>query len=295
MDRVKLQAGEIETGSRLVRRLLRHQFPHWADLPIERVPSRGTDHDIYRLGDQLCARMPRTGWAAGQAEREAAWLPGLAPHLPLALPVQVALGQPADGYPFTWSVCQWLPGGNAHGTLSDLRQAAADLAGFVTAMRQIDTTGAPPRLPGARGAPLAENDERVRGSIEGLGDRVDRTAVTRSWEESLAAWPWNHGVWVHGDLIPGNLLVDHDRLSAVIDWGALNAGDPACDLQPGWNIFAWDSRTLFLSELGADDDAYLRGRGLTLYRAITGLYYWDTNPGMIRQASHALAQVLADT
>jgi hypothetical protein len=23
-------------------------------------------------------------------------------------------------------------------------------------------------------------------------------------------------------------------------------------------------------------------------------YYWDTNPGMIRQASHALAQVLAD-
>jgi hypothetical protein len=23
-------------------------------------------------------------------------------------------------------------------------------------------------------------------------------------------------------------------------------------------------------------------------------YYWDTNPGMIRQASNALAQVLAD-
>jgi hypothetical protein len=23
-------------------------------------------------------------------------------------------------------------------------------------------------------------------------------------------------------------------------------------------------------------------------------YYWDTNPGMIRQASHALTQVLAD-
>ena len=293
MDRVKLQAGEIETGSRLVRRLLRHQFPHWADLPIERVPSRGTDHDIYRLGDQLCARMPRTGWAAGQAEREAAWLPGLAPHLPLALPVQVALGQPADGYPFTWSVCQWLPGGNASGSIGDLRQAAADLAGFVTAMRRIDTTGAPPRLPGARGAPLAENDERVRGSIEGLGDRIDGTAVTRSWQESLAARPWHRDVWVHGDLIPGNLLVNDGRLSAVIDWGALNAGDPACDLQPGWNIFAGDSRELFLSELGADDDARLRGRGWTLFQAVTGLYYWGTNPGMTRQASHALAQVLA--
>ena len=295
MGRVKILAGDIETDSRLVRRLLRHQFPHWADLPIKMVPSHGTDHDIYRLGDQLCARMPRTGWAAGQAEREAVWLPRLAPHLPLALPVQVALGQPADGYPFTWSVYQWLPGDNANGTISDLRQAATDLAGFVTAMRRIDTTGAPPRPPGARGAPLAECDERVRRSIEGLGDRIDGTAVTRSWEESLAAQPWNRDVWLHGDLLPGNLLVNHGRLSAVIDWGALNAGDPACDLQPAWNIFAGPSRKLFLSELGADDDACLRGRGWTLYQAITGLYYWDTNPGMIRQASHALAQVLAGT
>jgi aminoglycoside phosphotransferase (APT) family kinase protein len=77
-----MHGGEIETGSRLVRRLLRHQFPHWADLPIEMVASYGTDHDIYRLGGQLCARMPRTGWAAGQAEREAVWLPRLAPQQP---------------------------------------------------------------------------------------------------------------------------------------------------------------------------------------------------------------------
>ena len=73
--------------------------------------------------------MPRTGWAAGQAEREAVWLPRLAPHLPLALPVQVALGQPADGYPFTWSVYQWLPGDNANGTISDLRQAVGHPGG----------------------------------------------------------------------------------------------------------------------------------------------------------------------
>ena len=91
-------------------------------------------------------------------------------------------------------------------------------------------------------------------------------------------------MWVHGDLIPGNLLVNRGRLSAVIGWGGLNAGDPACDLQPAWNIFAGHSRKLFLSELGADDDACLRGRGWTLFQAITGLYYWDTNPGMIRQA-----------
>jgi aminoglycoside phosphotransferase (APT) family kinase protein len=295
MGRAKLNVGEIETDSGLVRRLLRHQFPRLAELPIEVVPSHGTDHDIYRLGDQLCARLPRTGWAAGQAELEAVWLPRFAPRLPLTLPVQVGLGQPADGYPFTWSVCQWLPGDNASGGIGDLGQAAVDLVGFVTALRLIDIGGAPPRLPSRRGGPLVENEERVRRSIEGLGDRIDAAALTRSWEESLAARPWDRDVWVHGDLLPGNLLVNHGRLTAVIDWGGLNAGDPACDLQPAWNIFAGQSRELFLSELGADGDARLRGRGWALFQAVTGLYYWGTNPGMVRQAAHAVAQVLADT
>jgi len=103
---------------------------------------------------------------------------------------------------------------------------------------------------------------------------------------------------VHGDLLPGNLLVVDGRLSAVIDWGGLNVGDPACDLQPAWNMFTGDagsSRIRFRAELNVDDASWLRGRGWALYQAVSALpYYWDTNPGMIRQASHALAQVLAD-
>jgi aminoglycoside phosphotransferase (APT) family kinase protein len=103
-------------------------------------------------------------------------------------------------------------------------------------------------------------------------------------------------VWVHGDLLPGNLLVVDGRLSAVIDFGGLNVGDPACDLQPMWNVFAGQSRDRFRAALDIDDASWLRGRGWALYQAVSGLaYYWDTNPGMIRQASHALAQVLADS
>jgi aminoglycoside phosphotransferase (APT) family kinase protein len=85
------------------------------------------------------------------------------------------------------------------------------------------------------------------------------------------------------------------HLSAVIDFAGPNAGDPACDLQPAWNLFAGDSRLRFQAELEADGASWLRGRGRALYQAVSALpYYWDTNPGMIRQASHALAQVLAD-
>jgi aminoglycoside phosphotransferase (APT) family kinase protein len=292
----KMHAGEIDTDVPLVRRLLAGQFRQWADLAIEPVVSYGTDHDIYRLGDHLAARLPRIGWATGQAAKEAEWLPKLAPHLPLAVPVQLARGHPAEGYPYEWSVYEWLPGENANGTIDDLDQAAVDLAAFVNALRQIDTTDAHPRPPGGRGAPLAEQDQQVRQSIAELGDRIDGDAAVRSWEQSLDAPSWEgEDVWVHGDLLPGNLLVVDGRLSAVIDFGCLNVGDPACDLQAAWNVFAGDSRARYRAELQVDDASWLRGRGWALWQAVVALpYYWDTNPGMIRQASHALAQVLAD-
>lgn len=292
-----MHADEVFTDVALVRRLLTGQFPQWAQLRIEPVPSYGTDHDIYRLGEHLVARLPRMGYAAGQAVKEAHWLPKLAPQLPLAVPVPVAMGGPAEGYPFGWSVCTWLPGQNANGTIGDLEQAAVDLAAFVLALRGIDTTGAHPRSPGSRGAPLADLDERVRRSVGQLGDRIDGAAALRSWRESLDAAAWDGPpVWVHGDLLPGNLLVVDGRLSAVIDFGCFNVGDPACDLQPAWNTFAGRSRRRFRAELAADDAFWLRGRGWVLYQAVTGLaYYWHTNPGMIRQTSHALAQVLADS
>jgi aminoglycoside phosphotransferase (APT) family kinase protein len=241
-----MHADEIDTDVALVRRLLAVQFPQWAELAIDPVVSYGTDHDIYRLGDRLAARLPRIAWATDQAAKEAEWLPKLAPRLPLAVPVQLAMGHPAEGYPFAWSIYEWLPGENANDTIGDLDQAAVDLAAFVKALRRADATDAHPRAP-------------------------------------------------HGDLLPGNLLVVDGRLSAVIDFGGLNVGDPACDLQPAWNVFAGDSRRRYRAELQVDDASWLRGRGWALYQAVSALpYYFDTNPGMIRQASHALAQVLAE-
>ncbi len=296
MGKIKMHRDEIETDVALVRRLLAEQFPRWADRPIGPVASYGTDHDIYRLGEHLAARLPRIGWATTQAAKEAEWLPKLAPYLPLALPAPLAIGHPAAGYPFDWSVVTWLPGENANGTINDLHQAAVDLGAFIKALRQIDTTGAPPRPSHARGGHLAEHDEQVRQSISQLGKRVPAGAL-RSWEESLNAPTWGGAeVWVHGDLLPGNLLVVDGCLSAVIDWGGLNVGDPACDLQPAWNVFVGDSRRRFRTELEVDDASWLRGRGWALYQAVSALaYYWDTNPGIIRQATHALAQVLTDS
>src|SRR5829696_2736151 len=142
MPAPKMHEDEIRTDAVLVHRLLAGQFPRWADLRIEQVDSYSTDNDNYRLGDDLAVRLPRIDWATDQGAKEAAWLPRLAPHLPLAIPVQLAAGKPAEGYPFEWFVYQWLPGESAAETIDDLNRVALDLAEFIRALRQVDTTGA---------------------------------------------------------------------------------------------------------------------------------------------------------
>lgn len=65
----KMHADEVDIDAGLVHRLLLVQFPHWADLPIERLASGGTVNAIYRLGDELTVRLPLT--AGGLLRRPA--------------------------------------------------------------------------------------------------------------------------------------------------------------------------------------------------------------------------------
>ena len=117
---------EVETDRELVRSLLASQHPQWADLPIERVWSAGTDNAMYRLGDDLAVRLPRIHWAIESVAKERTWLPVLAPHLPLAVPLPVAHGEPEEVFPYPWSVVRWLPGEMATlDTLDNPVQAAA--------------------------------------------------------------------------------------------------------------------------------------------------------------------------
>ena len=290
MGAIRMHADEVDTSSELVRSLLRDQFPQWAGLPITPVDSYGTDHDIYRVGEDLSVRLPRIEGATRQARIEGEWLARLAPHLPTRVPTQIARGTPGHGFPYDWSVCDWLPGAAADPRSDDLVDG---LAGFVLALRSIDTAGAPPRRPGSRGGPLSERDQDVRRAIDDLGDRVDSDAVSRAWDAALAAPAWDTDVWVHADLLPGNLIVDQSRLVGVIDWGTMSVGDPACDLLPAWNVFSTRGREAFRAALDVDDATWERGRGWALQQAVVALpYYWNTNPGMVRQARIAIARLL---
>ena len=220
--------------------------------------------------------------------------------MPLAVPVPLALGEPADGYPFVWSIYTWLEGETATvERIADPDQAATDLARFVAALQRIDPTDGPP--PGEhnsfRGEPLASRDESTRNAISTLSGSIDVDAVTAVWDAALGAPDWPGApVWIHGDLDSRNLLVREGRLSAVIDFGCLGVGDPACDVMVAWKLLSTETRDIFRAELSVDEATWARGRGWALSQALGALAYYtlETNPVLVGEAHRWMAEVLAD-
>lgn len=286
----RMHDDEVEVNVALVRRLLSAQMPHLADRPISLVEPWGTDNGIWRLGDDLVVRLPRIGWAEGQVTREAAWLPRLAPHLPVAVPEPVAVGEPANSYPYRWAVHRWIPGeGAALETIGDPVAFAVDLAGFVRRLQSVATEDAPAAHNRAR--PLRDYDEPTRRAIDSASHLIDAAAATAIWEDALAATPHESPpVWVHGD-IEGNCLVRDGRLCGIVDWGSACAGDPAVDVQVVWSpLFTEESRTVFLDALGVDDATLARSRGTAINQACAALpYYLHTYPLIVERSWHKLA------
>lgn len=265
------RSDDVHIDIALVRRMVTAQFPQWANLPIAPVSTPGVDNMTYRLGEDMSVRMPRFPRWEGQVTREQRWLPRLAPHLPLAVPVPLAMGVPGDGYPFPWSVYCWLDGEQARiDHIADPRGAAVELARFFAALQRIDPAGGPPPewSNGFRGVHLGDDRDspivqtRIRPRIAALEGLVDTNAVTALWEAALSAPPWDGPpVWIHGDPAPGNLLATDGRLSAVIDFGTLAVGDPACDLIAAWAFLDAETRDVFRDTLAVDDATWARGRG----------------------------------
>ncbi|MFI9825031.1 aminoglycoside phosphotransferase family protein [Streptomyces sp. NPDC052013] len=289
-----MRADEVDVDARLVERLIAGQFPEWAGLPVVRLRSSGTENAMFRLGEDLVVRLPRHPGAVDDVAHELRLLPRLGARLPFATPGPVGAGVAGEGFPWPWAVYRWLDGANpVVDALDDPEALAVDLAAFVTALRRIDPADGPA---GYRGGPLATRDRLTREAIAQLAERVDTGAVTAVWEESLRA-PEHAGapVWAHGDLSPGNVLVDGGRLAAVIDFGTVGVGDPAVDLIVAWNLLPAQARGIFREAVGADEAQWARGRGWALSISLIQLpFYWETNPPLAENSRHVIKEILTE-
>ncbi|MFD7180366.1 aminoglycoside phosphotransferase family protein [Streptomyces sp. NPDC059904] len=287
-------------GEAVVRRLVDSEFPRWAGLPLKLVDPAGSDHVIYRLGDELSVRLPRRAGAIGQAAKEYEWLPRLAPHLPLAVPVPVGVGEPGFGYPWPWSVSRWLDGEVATvEALAESSEAAVELAEFLLALQRFTPQAGPAEraldgLLDCSGGSLADRDAATRAAIAEAGDEFGAGAMTDVWERALSAPAWGRPpVWFHGDFHTGNLLTVDGRLSAVIDFGGFGSGDPARDLMIAFTLMSAASRAVFREALGVDDDTWTRGRGWALATGLNAYTtYAATNPRVAAQTTRQIEAAL---
>lgn len=285
-------AADIHVDEPLVTALLAAQCPELAALPV-RIVGNGWDNTIARVGDDWMVRVPRREAAAALLFNEQTWLPLLAPSLPLPVPVPWFCGVPYDAFPWTWSVCRWLPGRTAaEAPPADSEATARTLAGFIAALHQPAPPDAP--LNPFRGVALAERAAAVEARVAALGDAVDAPLVLRLWAELQATPAWGGPpLWLHGDLHPSNMLTLDGRLSAVIDFGDLCAGDPATDLAVAWMMFPAAERTLFRTLAGVDDDTWRRAGGWALNLSLAYLT-GDDSTSMPAIGRHTLAAVLTE-
>ena len=255
----------------LVRRLIAKQFPRWAKLPVVAADQAGWCNMTFRLGDEMVVRLPRHLAYAAQVEKEYEWLPRLAPLLPLPIPKPLAMGEPEDEYPWKWSIYRWIEGETARPeNVVDTVTFAADLGIFLSALQGLESIGGPP--PGThcfyRGGSLQTYDAQTRKAIAVLAGRIDAAATVKVWETALASKWTEPPVWVHGDVSVGNLLVQSGKLCAVIDFGNLSVGDPACDLAISWAVFNGEASDAFRAKLPLDPATWARGRGWALWKAL---------------------------
>lgn len=291
--------GRIAPSVEHVRRLVAAQFPDYAHLPVTPVARSGWDNRTFHLGDAHSVRLPSAARYAAQVEKEHRWLPHLAAALAVPVATPVAMGRPGEGYPYPWSIYRWLPGAPAEAAPPpDPVAFADDVADFLRALHRVDTTGAP--APGDhnffRGGPLSVYDGETEAALAALGATIDAPAARDLWARARASRWERPPVWVHGDVSAGNLLVDGaGRLAAVIDFGCMGVGDPACDLVLAWTFLDGPARAAFRARLAFDAETWTRARGWALWKAaITLAKAPGTDAGRAAEARRVLDTVLAE-
>lgn len=178
---------------------------------------------------------------------------------------------------------------------------AQDIAGFLKALHKQRLPGMPSAR---RGVPLRNAEAETLRALAVLAAEKDQEPGLNTaflgelWESACSALPYTGDpVPVHGDLLPGNILLNREgRLAAVIDWSETGAGDPACDLVVAWSVLEPRERDMLRHTLCPQNSEgasmWQRGKGWALSIAVIMLpYYRSRNPFMAALARRIIGQL----
>ena len=256
----------------LVHKVISEQFPELADLSITAIDKQGHDNSIFRLGEDMLIRMPTRECYAAAVEKEQKFLPLLSNYLTANIPRPLKLAKPSKYFKFPFSIYKWLEGQ----TLSqvsfdnwDLEKLAFDLAKFLKEFQNVNIIDGP--LPGShnwwRGDHISVYDKDTKKQIKQLSDIIDGDNAINLWEQACKT-KWDKSfVWIHGDFAVDNILIKDNKLFAIIDFGCMGVGDPACDLVIAWTFLKDKAREIFIGEMDLENDTWLRAKAWALWKA----------------------------
>lgn len=260
----------MEITKEIVSRLIKEQFPQWEHLRIRPVKNSGHDNRTFHIGEEMLARLPSAARYEPQVEKESRWLPFLSKQLSFPITKPIAVGKPTKEYPYSWTINAWIDGETVSKPYDSNRIFAKKLADCLKELQTIDPTGGPKA--GAhnfhRGGDLHVYDQETISTIEDLKDQIDVEACTKIWKRALSIKWEKKPVWIHGDVAIGNILVKDNTFAALIDFGMVGIGDPACDLVMAWTFFNQECRIEFIKEMELDKDTWHRAMGWALWKAL---------------------------
>lgn len=254
-----------------VRQLLRNQFPDFANLTITETNPQGWDHTSYRLGDSYVARFPNAEYYAPQINKEFQWLPYLSKNLSTPIPKPLYLGKPDHNFNWHWTISKWIEGTTATlDSINDNYEFTYNIAYFLDELLKVPILNAPHPSPHNfyRGGDLIHYDQQVQQLLRDLEDRVDVIRATHIWQVALASSWTNNPVWIHGDFAPSNIIIEKNKLKAVIDFGLCAVGDPACDLTIAWSFLSEKNRDIFKTLISLDTQTWERSKAWALWKAM---------------------------
>ena len=287
----------MEITIEIVKQLIEEQFPQWKNLPVRPVAKSGHDNRTFHLGEEMTVRLPSGEAYAAQAAKEIRWLPYLQERLDFPISKPVAAGKPTSCFPFPWSVNRWVEGDTlrdcaVRGNKMDTCLLAKELAAALRELQAVPCEGGP--AAGAhnfyRGGSLTVYHQETVDALEKLKDRLPAERLYAVWEKCISRAYAGPGVWVHGDVAPGNILMRDGRFYGLIDFGILGTGDPACDYAMAWTYFGEEARRLFLE--GLPDDMVNRARGWALWKAL--ITYDDADREVRENAEKTVGVILAE-
>jgi aminoglycoside phosphotransferase (APT) family kinase protein len=249
---------DVAIDAELAKALIADQFPQVRPVEVQAFAT-GWDNAAFLVDGTWVFRFPRRKIAVACLENETRSLPGLAPVLPLLVPVPAFVGRPDRGYPYPFAGYLRLPG--TTGCEVDIdgqaERVADDLGAFLRALHNA-------RVPDdAPVDTLARTDLRGRAGLmtsrlaelDRHGELDAQLYADDVWQLAKAPAYTGPPCWVHGDLYARHVLFGDDGLpSGVIDWGDVHVGDPALDLSIARSFLPPSARPVFKAAYGPIDE-----------------------------------------